>query len=151
MAILANSKIEDIENLLQNCAPFESAKAGEGECDKLAQERKNLRSFWVTGLKGVTEAEAAKMIVEEAREILQKDLGVEIQTWGQVQNPEIGEFFLTLQNKIILVFGSWSWMNGTFHKNDIISFAVPGFSWGRRHKFPKSSFRFVIKKDEQGK
>ena len=95
VAILANSKIEDIENLLQNCAPFESAKAGEGECDKLAQERKNLRSFWVTGLKGVTEAEAAKMIVEEAREILQKDLGVEIQTWGQVQNPEIGKFFIS--------------------------------------------------------
>ena len=90
VAILANSKIEDIENLLQNCAPFESGKAGEGESDRLARERKTLRSFWVTGLKGVTEAEAAKMIVEEAREILQKDLGVEISNWGVANVPDIG-------------------------------------------------------------
>ena len=90
VAILANSKIEDIENLLQNCAPFESGKAGEGESDRLARERKTLRSFWVTGLKGVTEAEAAKMIVEEAREILQKDLGVEISNWGNANIPEVG-------------------------------------------------------------
>ena len=84
IAILANSKIEDIENLLQNCAPFESAKASEGESEKAAQIRKDIRSFWVTGLKGVTEAEAAKLIVEEAREILQKDLGVQIVNWGEI-------------------------------------------------------------------
>ena len=96
VAVLANSKIEDIENLLQNCAPFETAKvAVEGESEKDILARKQLRSFWVTGLKGVTEAEAAKLIVEEARDLLQKDLGVEVTTWGEQSNPIIGDSVLS--------------------------------------------------------
>ena len=89
IAVLANSKVADVENLLQNCAPFESAKAVNGESDREAQERKQLRSFWVTGQKGVTEGEAALLIVEEAREILQKDLGVQISNWTEFEPPEI--------------------------------------------------------------
>ena len=52
VAVLANTKMEDVENLLQNCAPFESAKAADGESERDAKERKQLRSFWVTGQKG---------------------------------------------------------------------------------------------------
>ena len=96
VAVLANSKIEDIENLLQNCAPFETAKvAVEGENEKDILARKQLRSFWVTGLKGVTEAEAAKLIVEEARDLLQKDLGVEVTNWGEQSNPIAGDSVLS--------------------------------------------------------
>ena len=34
-------------------------------------------------LSGVTEAQAANLMVEEARELLQKDLGLEITNWGK--------------------------------------------------------------------
>ena len=42
----------------------------------------------MTGLKGVTESEAAKLIVEEAREQLQKDLGVVVTSWGNLKPGE---------------------------------------------------------------
>ena len=42
----------------------------------------------MTGLKGVTESEAAKLIVEEAREQLQKDLGVVVTSWGTLKPGE---------------------------------------------------------------
>ena len=42
----------------------------------------------MTGLKGVTESEAAKLIVEEAREQLQKDLGVLVTSWGNLKPGE---------------------------------------------------------------
>ena len=84
VAEVANARPEDIENLLQNAAPFESGKVlQQGESEHEVKERQQLRSFWVTGKKGLTEAEAATLIVEEARELLQKDLGIQINDWGQ--------------------------------------------------------------------
>ena len=50
-------------------------------------KRKELRAFWVTGQKGLTYAEAAKAIVDEAREVLQKDLGTSID-WSSSQDRE---------------------------------------------------------------
>ena len=52
IAILANTNVADVEILLGNCAPFESAKAANGETDRDAKDRKQLRSLWVTGQKG---------------------------------------------------------------------------------------------------
>ena len=83
VAQVANASPADIENLLQNCAPFESAKIiAEGESEKDAKQRKQTRTFWVTGRTGMTENEAANMIVEEARELVQRDLGIHITDWG---------------------------------------------------------------------
>ena len=74
---------EDIEILLRNAAPFESEKViQQGETEHDVKLRNALRSFWVTGKKGITEAEAARLIVEEARELLQKDLGIQINDWN---------------------------------------------------------------------
>ena len=42
--------------------------------------------------KGVTEGEAAKLIVEEARDILQKDLGMQISNWGE-ESGNAGKIF----------------------------------------------------------
>ena len=87
VAQVANASPEDIEILLQNCAPFESGKVlQEGESERDVKERKQIRSFWVTGKKGLTEEEAAKLIVEEAREVLQNDLGIQITDWGDSIN-----------------------------------------------------------------
>ena len=84
MADVANAKAEDIEFLLQNAAPFESAKVlQQVESEYDVQDKKKLRSFWVTGSKGLMEGEAAILIVSEARELLQKDLGIQINDWVQ--------------------------------------------------------------------
>ena len=84
VAEVANARPEDIEILLQNAAPFESGKViQQGESEHDVKERKALRSFWVTGKKGLTEAEAAILIVEEARELLEKDLGIKIHDWNE--------------------------------------------------------------------
>ena len=76
--------LQEIENLLQNAAPFESGKVlQQGETEYDVKERQQLRSIWITGRKGLNAAEAAKLIVEEARELLQKDLGIQIGDWDQ--------------------------------------------------------------------
>lgn len=87
VAILANTCHADIEILLQNCAPFETGKQVDGESARDAAQRKQIRSFWVTGRKGMTEAEAAQLIVTEARDILQKDMGVTVLKWDDANNP----------------------------------------------------------------
>ena len=59
----------------------------DGESEKAASRRKEQKSFWVTGQRGLTFAEAAKMIVEEAREFLQKDLGIQV-NWESQEERE---------------------------------------------------------------
>ena len=49
--------------------------------------RREVRSLWLTGRAGVTVAEAARAMVEEARAMLQKDLGVRID-WADSQDRE---------------------------------------------------------------
>ena len=44
------------------------------EEEEAVEERRNMRTIWVTGRKGLSEREAATLIVEEARMILQQDL-----------------------------------------------------------------------------
>ena len=79
---VAHASPADIEILLRNAAPFESGKIiQQGESEHDVKVRNELRSFWVTGKKGITEAEAARLIVEEARDMLQKDLGIQINEW----------------------------------------------------------------------
>ena len=46
-----------------------------------------MRSLWLTGRAGVTVAEAARAMVEEARQMLQKDLGIHID-WASSQERE---------------------------------------------------------------
>ncbi|XP_032154820.1 DNA polymerase theta isoform X6 [Sapajus apella] len=51
-----------------------SARKAVDEEEEAVEERRNMRTIWVTGRKGLTEREAAALIVEEARMILQQDL-----------------------------------------------------------------------------
>ena len=82
---VAHANPADLEILLRNAAPFESGKIIQlGESEHDVKARTELRSFWVTGKKGITEAEAARLIVEEARDVLQKDLGIQINEWNKV-------------------------------------------------------------------
>ena len=49
--------------------------------------RQEVRSLWLTGRAGVTVAEAARAMVDEARQMLQKDLGIHID-WASSQERE---------------------------------------------------------------
>eukprot|EP00094_Tigriopus_californicus_P010747 TCALIF_10365-PA protein Name:"Similar to POLQ DNA polymerase theta (Homo sapiens)" AED:0.03 eAED:0.03 QI:160/0.93/0.76/1/0.81/0.88/17/0/1134 len=87
VAILANSTPNEIETILLNSMPFESGRKGEAESDFDANKRKEMRLFWVTGQKGLTVSEASKAVVEEARDVLQKDLGIQID-WDSKEDRE---------------------------------------------------------------
>ena len=53
-----------------------SKKQAEGETEWEAEQRQKSRCIWMTGQRGLTEHEAAILIVEEAKKLLQEDLGV---------------------------------------------------------------------------
>lgn len=61
--------------------------SGDDESEREAKRRSQVRSFWLTGRQGLTIGEAAEVIVSEARELLSKDLGVQID-WTSAQERE---------------------------------------------------------------
>ncbi|XP_065395235.1 DNA polymerase theta isoform X4 [Macaca fascicularis] len=74
VADLARANIVEVEVILKSAVPFKSARKAVDEEEEAVEERRNMRTIWVTGRKGLTEREAAALIVEEARMILQQDL-----------------------------------------------------------------------------
>ncbi|KAL6029950.1 hypothetical protein STEG23_028878, partial [Scotinomys teguina] len=74
VADLARADISEVEVVLKNALPFKSARKAVDEEEEAAEERRNMRTIWVTGRKGLSAREAAALIVEEARAILQQDL-----------------------------------------------------------------------------
>ncbi|XP_051870212.1 DNA polymerase theta [Pristis pectinata] len=71
---LAHGNPADVETALRNAVPFKSSRRAVDETEYEAQERRKTRCIWVTGRKGLTEREAAVLIVQEARNHLQQDL-----------------------------------------------------------------------------
>ncbi|CAG0883209.1 unnamed protein product [Darwinula stevensoni] len=78
---LANAAPEDVEMILCNAGPFLSEKAGEATKKQELLEQAALRTIWVTGRPGLTVNRAAKLLVQEARDIIQKELGIEAAKW----------------------------------------------------------------------
>ncbi|KAF4020798.1 hypothetical protein G4228_012644 [Cervus hanglu yarkandensis] len=74
VADLARADVAEVESVLKNAAPFKSTRKAVDEEEEAVEERRNMRTIWVTGRKGLSEREAATLIVEEARMILQQDL-----------------------------------------------------------------------------
>ncbi|XP_055424309.1 DNA polymerase theta isoform X2 [Bubalus kerabau] len=74
VADLARADVAEVESVLKNAAPFKSTRKAVDEEEEAVEERRNMRTIWVTGRKGLSEREAATLIVEEARTILQQDL-----------------------------------------------------------------------------
>nr|XP_060496936.1 DNA polymerase theta [Panthera onca] len=95
---------------LQILSLFSARKAVDEE-EEAVEERRNMRNIWVTGRKGLTEREAAALIVEEAKRILQQDLaemGVQWNPYSLLNSnthsltssePEVKEQKLTPQTK----------------------------------------------------
>ncbi|KAI4579165.1 hypothetical protein MJG53_001038 [Ovis ammon polii x Ovis aries] len=74
VADLARADVAEVESVLKNAAPFKSTRKAVDEEEEAVEERRNMRTIWVTGRRGLSEREAATLIVEEARMILQQDL-----------------------------------------------------------------------------
>ncbi|XP_049641821.1 DNA polymerase theta [Suncus etruscus] len=74
VADLARADITEVETILKNAAPFKSTRKAIDEEEEAVEERRNMRTIWVAGRKGLTEREAAALIVEEANMILKQDL-----------------------------------------------------------------------------
>ncbi|XP_064933489.1 DNA polymerase theta isoform X5 [Columba livia] len=84
VADLAKASPDDVATALKNSVPFKSVRKAVDEDEESAEERRAVRSIWMAGMKGLTEREAASLIVEEARRLLQQDLALMGVQW----NPE---------------------------------------------------------------
>ncbi|XP_070597995.1 DNA polymerase theta isoform X2 [Erythrolamprus reginae] len=83
VADVAKGTLEEVENVFRNAAPFRSTRRAVDEDEQAAKERLNTHFMWMSGMKGLTEGEAARLIVEEAKRLLRHDLAV----WGVQWNP----------------------------------------------------------------
>ncbi|KAL0124938.1 hypothetical protein PUN28_006657 [Cardiocondyla obscurior] len=73
----------DVERALYNALPFESEKEYEGEYAFQMEKRNKIRTVFVTGRDGLTPQQAAVLLVQEARMLIQKQLGLEKMPWEQ--------------------------------------------------------------------
>ena len=78
----------EIENILHNAAPFVSGLKRGQETEIEVRERSEARVIWVAGRRGLTEGAAAKLIVSEAKQLLQVDVA---QLGIQWRPPETAE------------------------------------------------------------
>ena len=74
IAALASAAHGEVEQILRNAVPFTSGRRINGETEFEIRERNRGRVIWVAGRRGLTEGDAAKLIVKEAKELLQKDV-----------------------------------------------------------------------------
>lgn len=80
IASVAAAPPSAIENILHNAAPFVSGLKRGQETETEVRERSEARVIWVAGRRGLPLGEAAKLIVNEAKQLLQADvaqLGIE--------------------------------------------------------------------------
>ncbi|XP_032853439.2 DNA polymerase theta [Tyto alba] len=84
VADIAKASPDDVATALKNSVPFKSVRRAVDEDEESVEERRTVRSIWMAGMKGLTEREAASLIVEEARVLLQQDLALMGVQW----NPE---------------------------------------------------------------
>ncbi|XP_068926104.1 DNA polymerase theta [Petaurus breviceps papuanus] len=74
VADLAQGSVAEVEAVLKNSLPFRSVRKAVDEEEEAAEERRTFRTIWIAGRKGLTEREAAVLIVKEAKMILQQEL-----------------------------------------------------------------------------
>ncbi|XP_011203461.2 DNA polymerase theta isoform X1 [Bactrocera dorsalis] len=85
---LANADIFEVEKVLYNALSFDSAKQHDNEADYEALQRNQAREFFITGKVGLTVAEGAKLLVQEARTFVQYEIGVGGIRWTQERTNE---------------------------------------------------------------
>ncbi|XP_068203491.1 DNA polymerase theta isoform X2 [Palaemon carinicauda] len=76
--MVAHSTKEDVENILHLATPFQSNKMDE-------KDSRFGGTIWLSSNRPLTEAQAAALIIEEARQLVQKELGLASIDWTQRQ------------------------------------------------------------------
>ncbi|XP_013926923.1 PREDICTED: DNA polymerase theta-like, partial [Thamnophis sirtalis] len=110
VADVAKGTLEEVENVFRNAAPFRSTRRAVDEDEQAAKERLNTHFMWMSGMKGLTEGEAAHLIVEEAKRLLKHDLAV----WGVQWNPNSSillDTSYTFSTKGSVTEGQRKWKN----------------------------------------
>ncbi|XP_044743905.1 DNA polymerase theta-like [Chrysoperla carnea] len=77
IVILASTDVCTLENILTRALPFERENDGETDYEK----RKKLKTVWISGKNGLTEREAAEMLIIEARNFLKYEMGIAEAKW----------------------------------------------------------------------
>ncbi|KAI8045547.1 hypothetical protein M5D96_001729 [Drosophila gunungcola] len=85
---LAGADVLELEKVLYNSLSFDSAKQHDHENAEEAAKRNVVRNFFITGKAGMTVGEAAKLLIGEARQFVQYEIGVGSIKWTQTQ-PEV--------------------------------------------------------------
>lgn len=80
---LANVNVFALEQVLFNSLSFDSTKQHDNENAIEAEKRNSARNFFITGKAGMTVAEAAKLLITEARQFVQYEIGVGNIQWSQ--------------------------------------------------------------------
>ncbi|ESO92507.1 hypothetical protein LOTGIDRAFT_120568 [Lottia gigantea] len=75
VASLANADPNSVENAFLQSMAFQSNKTQEGESEWEAEKRRQCRCIYLGGRKAVTIMEAAMTVVDEAKTIIQEELG----------------------------------------------------------------------------
>ncbi|XP_039491520.1 DNA polymerase theta [Drosophila santomea] len=82
---LAGADVLELEKVLYNSLSFDSAKQHDHENAEEAAKRNVVRNFYITGKAGMTVSEAAKLLIGEARQFVQHEIGGGIIKWTQTQ------------------------------------------------------------------
>lgn len=80
---LASANVLALEQVLFDSLSFDSAKRHENENELQAAQRNTARNFYITGKAGMTATEAAKLLIKEARQFVQHEIGVGSIQWTQ--------------------------------------------------------------------
>lgn len=80
---LTTADVLAVENALLTTIPFSSEKDRDGETTSESERRRKLKGIWVTGRQGLSEREAAELLIQEARSIVQAELGLAEVNWNQ--------------------------------------------------------------------
>ncbi|XP_018568952.2 DNA polymerase theta [Anoplophora glabripennis] len=80
---VANSDPATIENILHKVVPFQTEKGRDGESEFDKKQRNKFRNVWITGKEGLTEMEAAELLVSSARQYLKLEIGLAEAKWGK--------------------------------------------------------------------
>ncbi|KAH8258272.1 hypothetical protein KR038_009069 [Drosophila bunnanda] len=80
---VAGADALELEKVLFNSLSFDSAKQHDHENAEEAALRNKVRNFFITGKAGMTVAEAAKLLINEARQFVQYEIGVGSIKWTQ--------------------------------------------------------------------
>ncbi|EDW42404.1 DNA polymerase theta [Drosophila sechellia] len=85
---LAGADALVLEKVLYNSLSFDSAKQNDNENAEEAAKRNVVRNFYITGKAGMTVSEAAKLLIEEARQFVQHEIGLGTIKWTHTQGGE---------------------------------------------------------------